>query len=575
MTAAASDSAVGCAGGDAFAGAAADGGGSPMLLVPPQQMASVLHELAEQRWTAQKWQVGGRYGVKVRKVRPVQLQAGQQEHSDVAAAADSAGGSSFEAPGAGSSAGGGRDDRAAPRGIPITTAAAAVLASYNLPGVTPAEKVASWHQQAPQLHRLLASGRARLYYENTESGAQAGQRSKQQRCSDHTVHPERPVPLPEPPSPVPGGCDAAGRGSTAAPSAANSSAFRFVELFAGIGGFRIGMEAIGGRCVFASEICPDAVAVYHANFGLDKQHSGRIEAADILVGDITSVADADIPDHDILTAGFPCQPFSTLGDQSGLSDLKGRGTLFEQIVRVLRLRRPAAFLLENVPGLLHCDDGRAFATIMQALRGAGYRVAWELVNSRCLSAQSRNRLYFVGMRCPQGQGMQQETEEKQDSKRLRVQRAAMASSMIAPADTEWQDASESKRVDRDSMDGEFVFPYIPDLCLRAEDILDPNDPDDIVDAPPSDGKGLTQESASHSTVSDSAEADATVYRGRHAGPYRAASIENGSVTLSDSQWKRFTKNSTVWRRRGASCLAWPDSVCNAVISHYGQDVSGE
>ena len=112
-----------------------------------------------------------------------------------------------------------------------------------------------------------------------------------------------------------------------------------------------------------------------------------------MVGDIWEVENDSIPPHDILVGGFPCQPFSTLGEQPGLADEKGgfRGMLFTQIVRVLTVCRPSAFILENVPGLLHCDGGEALKSIAEALRGAGYRVSYELVNARCLTAQSRNR----------------------------------------------------------------------------------------------------------------------------------------------------------------------------------------
>jgi hypothetical protein len=154
--------------------------------------------------------------------------------------------------------------------------------------------------------------------------------------------------------------------------------FRYVELFAGIGGFRLGLDAVGGECVYASEIEPAARAVYSDNFG-----------APPAGGDICTVSMDDIPAFDLLTGGFPCQPFSTLGKQPGLEDEKGQ--LFRQIIRVLDHHRPRAFLLENVPGLLSSNKGAAFDTILDALRSAGgeggYRVSHQLLKSRALTAQ--------------------------------------------------------------------------------------------------------------------------------------------------------------------------------------------
>ena len=137
--------------------------------------------------------------------------------------------------------------------------------------------------------------------------------------------------------------------------------------------------------------------MYRRNFcsqrGDDQANISSSSCSEVLAGDIWEVEDDSIPPHDILVGGFPCQPFSTLGEQPGLGDEKGgfRGMLFTQIVRILVARQPSAFILENVPGLLHCDGGEALKSILEALRGAGYRVTHELVNARCLTAQSRNR----------------------------------------------------------------------------------------------------------------------------------------------------------------------------------------
>lgn len=125
--------------------------------------------------------------------------------------------------------------------------------------------------------------------------------------------------------------------------------FRTIDLFAGIGGIRLGFEAVGGRGVFASEWDEEAQVTYEANFG------------DRPVGDITKVPPDEIPDHDILLAGFPCQPFSIIGERKGFADT--RGTLFFNIEEILKAKMPAAILLENVKQFKTHDSGRTFATV--------------------------------------------------------------------------------------------------------------------------------------------------------------------------------------------------------------------
>jgi DNA (cytosine-5)-methyltransferase 1 len=122
--------------------------------------------------------------------------------------------------------------------------------------------------------------------------------------------------------------------------------FRFIDLFAGIGGIRLGLERAGGDCVFSSEWDEDAAKTYEAAFG-QKPH-----------GDITKIPADSIPDHDVLAGGFPCQAFSIIGDKRGFQDT--RGTLFFDIERILKAKRPAAFLLENVKNLASHDGGRTF-----------------------------------------------------------------------------------------------------------------------------------------------------------------------------------------------------------------------
>jgi site-specific DNA-cytosine methylase len=179
------------------------------------------------------------------------------------------------------------------------------------------------------------------------------------------------------------GAAEATKGSTAAEGTAEP-AFRFAELFAGMGGFRLGLDPLGGRCVFASEIDPFAAATYERNFG---------EAP---FGDIVEVPTEAVPAHDVLTAGFPCQSFSRAGEQRGLQD--DRGDLFFEIVRLARARRPRALLLENVPNLLRVDNGHALHIIISELTAAGYHVRAQLLNAAALVPQHRERLFLVGFR---------------------------------------------------------------------------------------------------------------------------------------------------------------------------------
>ncbi|ORY29878.1 S-adenosyl-L-methionine-dependent methyltransferase [Rhizoclosmatium globosum] len=146
--------------------------------------------------------------------------------------------------------------------------------------------------------------------------------------------------------------------------------FRFIELFAGIGGFRVALDAIGGRTVFASEIGDAARFTYVSNFGRERICGSNGQERDVLVGDITEVETKDIPEHDVLTAGFPCQSFCKVGDRTALND--ERGELFFEVVRVLKGKKPKAFILENVANLVTMEDGRVFGIIKGHLEDAGY-----------------------------------------------------------------------------------------------------------------------------------------------------------------------------------------------------------
>ena len=161
--------------------------------------------------------------------------------------------------------------------------------------------------------------------------------------------------------------------------------FRFIDLFAGIGGLRLGFESVGGRCVFSSEWDGDAQTSYEANFG-HKPH-----------GDITQVDPASIPDHDALLAGFPCQPFSIIGERKGFGDT--RGTLFFNVEEILRVKKPAAVLLENVKQFKTHDGGRTYRTVVQSLTTLGYFTHTAVLNALHYGvAQRRERTFIVGFR---------------------------------------------------------------------------------------------------------------------------------------------------------------------------------
>lgn len=164
--------------------------------------------------------------------------------------------------------------------------------------------------------------------------------------------------------------------------------FKFIDLFAGIGGIRLGFEAVGGKCVFSSEFDEDACTTYEANFG---EHPS---------GDITKIDTKDIPDFDILLAGFPCQAFSIIGKKEGFKD-ETRGTLFFEIERILKKKRPKAFMLENVRNLIAHDNGNTFKIIISHLEVLGYMVYAKVLNALdygCL--QKRERVIIVGFLDP-------------------------------------------------------------------------------------------------------------------------------------------------------------------------------
>lgn len=169
--------------------------------------------------------------------------------------------------------------------------------------------------------------------------------------------------------------------------------FTFIDLFAGIGGTRLGFESAGGECVFTSEWDKHAQKTYEANFG------------DIPFGDIRQVRTDQIPDFDILLAGFPCQPFSiagvskkiSLGRAHGFSDDK-QGNLFFEIARIIEAKQPSGFMLENVKNLVSHDKGNTFKVIMQILDELGYKTTYKVIDAKYFVPQHRERTYIVGFR---------------------------------------------------------------------------------------------------------------------------------------------------------------------------------
>eukprot|EP00934_Nitzschia_sp_Nitz4_P009025 Nitzschia sp. Nitz4//scaffold102_size76354//47794//49490//NITZ4_005636-RA/size76354-snap-gene-0.127-mRNA-1//1//CDS//3329532261//9015//frame0 len=296
-------------------------------------------------------------------------------------------------------------------------------------------------------------------------------RAREPEYIDSTFHPERkPVTSPS----VPDTCPFPRKPD-------EPTLFTYMELFAGVGGFGVALESLGGSCIFCSELEEYCREVYKANFDTPHHH---------IHGDIYEVKDEQFPvkgSLDFLVGGFPCQPFSRLNaDQPGFDCEKGRGLLFLQIVRALRLSQPRGFLLENVPGLLDLPD--ACQQIFDSFRDAGYQVTAEVCSSRSLTATMRKRLYIVGIR----------------------------NDLVA---TKLDGELDAQIVSSD----EFIFPYIPDLQLKAHDILD------------------------YDEIPDS---------------------ELQILRLADTTMNQLL-NGGRWRPHA---LAWPNRPCNVLTSHYGNAV---
>jgi DNA (cytosine-5)-methyltransferase 1 len=160
---------------------------------------------------------------------------------------------------------------------------------------------------------------------------------------------------------------------------------KYADLFCGIGGFHTAADSLGMECVFACDIDAEVRTIYKENYGLQPE------------GDICQIDAANIPDHDVLCAGFPCQSFSIIGAGAGFAD--ARGTLFFDLARIIQAKQPAAFVLENVKQLATHDDGKTLARILQILRGMEYTVDFRILNALKFGLpQKRERILIVGFK---------------------------------------------------------------------------------------------------------------------------------------------------------------------------------
>ena len=173
----------------------------------------------------------------------------------------------------------------------------------------------------------------------------------------------------------------------------DNTEFTFIDLFAGIGGIRMAFQKLGGKCVFTSEWDHYCKITYDSNFG------------EIPFGDITKINERDIPDHDILVGGFPCQPFSIAGvsKKNALGRVHGfldetQGTLFFDVARIIKHKQPKAFLLENVKNLVSHDKGKTFKVIKETLRELGYSIHYKVLDGKHFVPQHRERIIIVGFK---------------------------------------------------------------------------------------------------------------------------------------------------------------------------------
>lgn len=160
--------------------------------------------------------------------------------------------------------------------------------------------------------------------------------------------------------------------------------FTYVDLFSGVGGFRQALDKLGGKCVMASEIDKFANKAYEVLYG----HK--------TVGDVTKIVVEDVPDHDLLVAGVPCQPWSVAGKRKGFDD--ERGMMWSHVDGILKAKKPKAFIIENVKGLLSHNKGESFIEICENLSSIGYLIDFQVLNSKYFGVpQNRERIYLIGI----------------------------------------------------------------------------------------------------------------------------------------------------------------------------------
>ena len=238
--------------------------------------------------------------------------------------------------------------------------------------------------------------------------------------------------------------------------------FTFADLFSGIGGFRTALEHAGAKCVFSSDTDRWANETYFQNFG------------EFPKGDIRKIESKDIPDHQILCAGFPCQPFSIGGRRLGFADT--RGTLFFEIERILKEKEPEAFILENVKGLVNHNKGDTFATIRNSLRKLGYHIFYKVLNSKDFYVpQNRERIFIVGFkRKNPGFTFPEVTPKKINSKFLlekNVEGHQISAIAQKHATKHLSDYLKSKRINEDYP--LFATEIRPSRCVFRNDGLSP------------------------------------------------------------------------------------------------------
>lgn len=167
----------------------------------------------------------------------------------------------------------------------------------------------------------------------------------------------------------------------------NSEDFTFIDLFAGVGGIRYPFEQLNGKCVMTSEWDKYAKLTYQTNYGDEE----------LFLGDITKIKESEVPDHDVLVGGFPCQAFSHAGKKMGFEDT--RGTMFFEVARIIKAKKPKMLLLENVKGLVSHDKGNTLKVILSALDELGYEVTYKILHAKDFGVpQNRPRIYLVGVR---------------------------------------------------------------------------------------------------------------------------------------------------------------------------------